>query len=110
MLGTILFFNEPFTNIVTITFSALIVIELLNVYTPQLDLRLTNINVMTIAGFSIFQSKEKVHQTNDTPPNLALSTHLEQHVVGRATVVIQRQDHRSLQLQKNLAGADTLSL
>ena len=33
--------------------------ELLNVYTPQLDLRLTNINVMTIAGFSIFQSKEK---------------------------------------------------
>lgn len=32
MLGTILFFNEPFTNIVTITFSALIVTELLNVF------------------------------------------------------------------------------
>ena len=32
MLGTILFFDEPFTNIVTITFSSLIVIELLNVY------------------------------------------------------------------------------
>lgn len=32
MLGTILFFNESFTNIVTITFSALIVIEILNVY------------------------------------------------------------------------------
>ena len=32
MLATVMFFNEPFTNIVTITFSALIVIELLNVY------------------------------------------------------------------------------
>lgn len=32
MLGTVLFFNEPFTNIVTITFSALIITELLNVY------------------------------------------------------------------------------
>jgi len=32
MLGTILFFNEPFTNIVTITFSALIITELLNVF------------------------------------------------------------------------------
>jgi phospholipid-translocating ATPase len=32
MLGSIVFFNEPFTNIVTITFSSLIVIELLNVY------------------------------------------------------------------------------
>ncbi|TNV85311.1 hypothetical protein FGO68_gene5532 [Halteria grandinella] len=32
MLASVMFFNEPFTNIVTITFSALIVIELLNVY------------------------------------------------------------------------------
>ena len=32
MLGAILCFKESFTNIVTITFSALIVIELLNVY------------------------------------------------------------------------------
>jgi phospholipid-translocating ATPase len=32
MLASVVFFNEPFTNIVTITFSALIVIELLNVY------------------------------------------------------------------------------
>ena len=32
MLGTVSFFDEPFTNIVTITFSSLIVIELLNVY------------------------------------------------------------------------------
>ena len=32
MLGTILFFQDSFTNIVTITFSALIITELLNVY------------------------------------------------------------------------------
>lgn len=32
MLATVIFFNESFTNIVTITFSALIIIELLNVY------------------------------------------------------------------------------
>jgi len=32
MLGTILFFEEPYANIVLITFTALIIIELLNVY------------------------------------------------------------------------------
>lgn len=32
MIGSILYFNESFTNIVTITFSALIITELLNVY------------------------------------------------------------------------------
>jgi phospholipid-translocating ATPase len=32
MLATVILFNESFTNIVTITFSALIVTELLNVY------------------------------------------------------------------------------
>lgn len=32
MLSTVIFFNESFTNIVTITFSSLIIIELLNVY------------------------------------------------------------------------------
>lgn len=32
MIGSILMFNESFTNIVTITFSSLIVIEILNVY------------------------------------------------------------------------------
>lgn len=32
MLGAIMCFKESFTNIVTITFSALIIIELLNVY------------------------------------------------------------------------------
>jgi hypothetical protein len=32
MLSTLIFFKESFTNIVTITFTALIIIELLNVY------------------------------------------------------------------------------
>ena len=32
MLGTVVFFNESQTNIVTITFTALIITELLNVY------------------------------------------------------------------------------
>ena len=32
MLFAIIFFNDSFANIVTITFSALILIELLNVY------------------------------------------------------------------------------
>ena len=32
MLSTLFFFNEPFTNIVTITFTALVITELLNVY------------------------------------------------------------------------------
>ena len=31
MLGTVIFFEENFTNIVTITFSSLIITELLNV-------------------------------------------------------------------------------
>jgi phospholipid-translocating ATPase len=33
MLGSIVFFNDSFANIVTITFTALVIIELLNVYT-----------------------------------------------------------------------------
>ena len=32
MLGTVIFFSESFTNIVTITFSALIITELLNIF------------------------------------------------------------------------------
>ena len=32
MLATVIWFNESFTNIVTITFSSLIITELLNVY------------------------------------------------------------------------------
>lgn len=33
MLGAVIFFNDSFVNIVTITFTALVIIELLNVYT-----------------------------------------------------------------------------
>lgn len=33
MLGAIIFFNDSFANIVTITFTALVIIELLNIYT-----------------------------------------------------------------------------
>ena len=33
MLFAIVFFNDSFVNIVTITFTALIIIELLNIYT-----------------------------------------------------------------------------
>jgi hypothetical protein len=32
MLSALFFFNEPFTNIVTITFTALVITELLNVF------------------------------------------------------------------------------
>ena len=42
MLASVIFFNEPFTNIVTITFSALIVIELLNVYS---EVSICNLNI-----------------------------------------------------------------
>ena len=38
MLATVIWFNESFTNIVTITFSALIIIELLNVYSEVFSL------------------------------------------------------------------------
>jgi phospholipid-translocating ATPase len=50
MLGTILFFNEPFTNIVTITFSALIITELLNVYSSvhHLNYKMVVSSVITL--------------------------------------------------------------
>ena len=50
MLGTILFFNEPFTNIVTITFSALIITELLNVYSSvhHLNYKMVVASVITL--------------------------------------------------------------
>jgi hypothetical protein len=32
MLGAVIYFNDSFANIVTITFTALVLIELLNVY------------------------------------------------------------------------------
>ena len=50
MLGTTLFFNEPFTNIVTITFSALIITELLNVYSSvhHLNYKMVVSSVLTL--------------------------------------------------------------
>jgi len=50
MLGTILFFHESFTNIVTITFSALIFTELLNVYTSvyNLNWKILGSSVLTL--------------------------------------------------------------
>ena len=39
MLGTLWMFNEPFANLVTITFSALIMIELLNIHSCLHNLR-----------------------------------------------------------------------
>lgn len=50
MLGTIIAFNESFTNIVTITFSALIMTELLNVYTSvhHLNYRILTASVVTL--------------------------------------------------------------
>jgi phospholipid-translocating ATPase len=50
MLGTILFFNEPFTNIVTITFSSLIITELLNVYSSvhHLNYKMVVSSVITL--------------------------------------------------------------
>jgi len=50
MLGTIMFFHESFTNIVTITFSALIFTELLNVYTSvhHLNWRILISSILTL--------------------------------------------------------------
>lgn len=50
MLGTILFFNESFSNIVTITFSALIITELLNVYSSvhHINWKMISASVLTL--------------------------------------------------------------
>lgn len=53
MLGSILLFKEPFTNIVTITFSSLIVIELLNVYSSVHNLNLKMV-ISSIFTFFIY--------------------------------------------------------
>ena len=42
MLFAIVFFNDSFANIVTITFTALIIIELLNIYTEVCSVRIDN--------------------------------------------------------------------
>ena len=50
MLGTIVFFIEPFTNIVPIPFSALIITELLNVYSSvhHLNYKMVVSSVVTL--------------------------------------------------------------
>lgn len=66
MLGTLMFFNESFTNIVTITFSALIMCELLNVYSSvhHLNWRIIGSSVLTL--FVYFLSIALLPQYFDT--------------------------------------------
>lgn len=54
MLGTIIWFHESFTNIVTITFSSLIIIELLNVYSE-----------VTIPKFNLTSIDKQTQLEND---------------------------------------------
>lgn len=55
MLGAIMCFKESFTNIVTITFSALIIIELLNVYSSvnTVNWKMIASSVMTFVMYVI---------------------------------------------------------
>jgi len=57
MLSTVVFFNESFSNIVTITFSALIVVELLNVfsevYNPNWKMIVSSILTLVVYVLSI---------------------------------------------------------
>jgi phospholipid-translocating ATPase len=50
MLFAVLFFNNSFTNIVTITFSSLILIELLNVYTEVMKIKIDSIRLTNLIG------------------------------------------------------------
>jgi hypothetical protein len=45
MLSALFFFNEPFTNIVTITFTALVITELLNVFSEVFPIHLIKHNL-----------------------------------------------------------------
>mmetsp|Transcript_13908 Transcript_13908/g.10031 ORF Transcript_13908/g.10031 Transcript_13908/m.10031 type:complete len:114 (+) Transcript_13908:2802-3143(+) len=58
MLGALLFFEEPFANIVTITYSALIVSELLNVYSTVMVVKwlmiLSTFISLILYGFSFY--------------------------------------------------------
>jgi len=55
MLGTVIFFNDSFVNIVTITFSSLILIELLNVYSEvnKPNIRIFASSVLTLVTYII---------------------------------------------------------
>ena len=50
-----MYFNEPFTNMVTITFSALIITELLNVYSSvhHLNYKMVVSSVLTLVTYII---------------------------------------------------------
>ncbi len=50
MLATVMFFKESFTNIVTITFSALIIIELLNVYSEVRNMHISYFRLTNLIG------------------------------------------------------------
>jgi phospholipid-translocating ATPase len=56
MLASLWFFNDSFNNIVTITFSALILIELANVYSSITHLTLIMFFAMIVTIASYFGS------------------------------------------------------
>ena len=79
MLGTIMFFNESFTNIVTITFSALIITELLNVYSSvSFDLIISpyhSLGASTVMDDDMHISFNSlyIHRLNCTPSHVLLN-------------------------------------
>ena len=56
ILFAILFFNDSYVNIVTITFTALILIELLNVYTQINNLNMQMVFIMVATAVTYFMS------------------------------------------------------
>lgn len=53
MIGSVIFFHESYTNIVTITFSALIVCEILNVFSEvhQVNRAMVTSSVLTLITY-----------------------------------------------------------
>lgn len=56
ILFAILFFNDSYVNIVTITFTSLILIELLNVYTQINNINMQMILIMVATAVTYFMS------------------------------------------------------
>ena len=56
ILFAILFFNDSYVNIVTITFTALILIELLNVYTQINNMNMQMMLIMLATAVTYFMS------------------------------------------------------
>ena len=56
ILFAILFFNDSYVNIVTITFTALILIELLNVYTQINNMNMQMVFIMLATAVTYFMS------------------------------------------------------